>query len=58
MHYHKWSKWFNYIEVGTRVLHQTRVCKKCNLIEDRVPFNGGGNTTVLAEIYGKLKVVD
>ena len=44
---HNWSKWKNYTEMKTKILHQTRICKRCEFIQDRIPVDGYGNIAAL-----------
>lgn len=44
---HSWSKWKHYTGMKDRALHQTRICKRCELIQDRIPTDVLGNVRVL-----------
>ena len=46
---HNWTKWKHYTDMKTKQLHQTRICKKCELIQDKMPADVLGNVKVLFE---------
>jgi len=45
-HIHRWTDWKTYEAKYTGILHQTRFCRGCKFIEDRVPVHDPANLKI------------